>query len=691
MFYLVELVIKAYVAVLKWVVRSVARILLGIQDSFFWAYYAVREKPSRLLGVVSVFVPIGVLIVVGPPEWFINWPVMFVTALALYGALRSPLAGAPSFVRKLTQVGMATCLIMGWSMLLRWAPLLNALRLTRRDTLYPWLLGLICFWTAVVWITLHDELVALGALAGVPSKALVPHAGRSKHVRFADVGGMEGAKRQIRELVESKLNPGKYRKYGIVRNGILLYGPQGSGKTFLAEATAGEFRLNYYYVSCPQLQSIWKGATSANIRSEFARAFARKPVLFFVDELDALGGSRQQVSGGSGDATGAGREFNTIVTQLMQCIDQHRSLRGFVLMAATNVLDGLDPALIREGRFDLKVRVDLPDEAGRCKILESQLFGRLCQRFDLQEFARRTPGMSAAKLKALVDRAAALAAEQSRKIEAADLQQALSEMGGRDRPLVQPVQWEDVVIEEEVERDLRTLVRLLDDPNAARRIGLPLPTGLLLLGPPGTGKTMIARLIATQTRRSFYPLTSADVLGGTQGGSVKRISQIFARARENSPSLVFIDEMDGLMPRATGLVGPHDIQVTEQFMIEISNLHPEQNVFLVGTTNHPDHIDPRVLRGGRFSEKIEIGLPGRTARARLLERYLGGVALGPDVGIATLAERLRDLAPADLEAISNAARRFAFNRAPDAAQLPPLTLADFEKAVQRVRGTVLQM
>ena len=690
MFYLLELVVKAYVAVLKWAVRSIARILFGVRDSLLWAYYSVREKPSRLVGILSVFIPIGVLIAVGPPEWFINWPVTFVTALALYGALKSPLAGAPLFLRKLTQIGMATCLLMGWSKLLRWEPLLNVLGLTVRDTLYPWLVGLLCFLAAVAWITLQDELVALGALAGVRPKVLVPRAGGSKRLRFADVGGMEEAKRQIRELVESKLNPGKYRKYGMVRNGILLYGPQGSGKTFLAEATAGEFRLNYHYVSCPQLQSIWKGETSANIRSEFAQAFARKPVLFFVDELDALGGSRQQVSGGSGDPTGAGREFNTIVTQLMQCIDQYRTMEGFVLMAASNLLDGLDPALIREGRFDLKVRVDLPDEAGRLKILESQLFSKPCQRFDLQEFARRTPGMSAARLKALVDRAAASAATQGRKIEATDLRQALSEIGGKDRPLIQPVQWEDLVVEEEVERDLRTLVRLLDDPDAARRIGLPMPTGLLLLGPPGTGKTTIARLIATQTRRSFYPLTSADVLGGNQGDSVKRVSQIFARAKENNPSLIFIDEMDGLMPRPDGLVGQHDIQVTDQFLIEISNLHPEQNVFLVGTTNHPDHIDPRVLRGGRFSEKIEIGLPGRTAREHLLERYLAGVALAPGASIATLAERLRDLSPADLEAISNAARRFAFNRAPDSSQLPPLILADFEKAVQRVRGTVLQ-
>jgi transitional endoplasmic reticulum ATPase len=688
-FYLVELVVKAYAAVLKWTVRSVVRILLGIRDSLLWAYYGVREKPSRLIGVLSVFIPIGVLIAVGPRDWFINWPVMFVTALALYGALKSPLAGAPLFLRKLTQVGVATCLVMGWSMLLRSEPLLNALGLTVHDTLYPWLIGLLCFLAAVAWITLHDELVALGALAGVRPKALVPRAGGSKRLRFADVGGMEEAKQQIRELVESKLNPGKYRKYGMVRNGILLYGPQGSGKTFLAEATAGEFRLTYHYVSSTQMFNMWMGNTEANIRQEFSAAASRKPVLFFLDEIDSLGTSRQ-VQGGSTDPGGSGRARNNATVQLMQCMDQYRSLEGFVLMAATNLIDGLDPALIREGRFDLKVRVDLPDEAGRLKILQSQLFSKPCQRFDLQEFAHRTPGMSAAKLKALVDRAAALAAAQGRKIEAGDVQHALSQMGGKDRPLVERVQWEDLVLEEDVERDLRTLVRLLDDPDAARRIGLPLPTGLLLLGPPGTGKTMIARLIATQTRRSFYPITSADVLGVNQGDSVKRVSQIFARARENSPSLIFVDEMDSLMPRAAGLVGQHDIQVTDQFLTEISNLHPEQNVFLVGTTNYPDHIDPRVLRGGRFSEKVEIGLPGRTARERLLERYLAGVTLAPGASVATLAERLRDLSPADLEAISNAARRFAFNRARDSSQLPPLILADFDKAVQRVRGTVLQ-
>jgi transitional endoplasmic reticulum ATPase len=684
--YLFEFVLKAYVAVLKWAVQSAARILLGIRDSFLWACHSVREKPSRLIGILAVFVPIGILVTIGRLEWFLNWPVMFFTALALYGALKSPLSAAPMFLRKIVKLGIASCLVIGWSMLARWEPLLTAFGLTRRDTFWPWLIGNVVFGAAAAWIVFPEAIVSL---AGHRSHALVPHQGGSRRLRFVDVGGMEEAKRQIRELVESRLKPGKYRKYGMVRNGILLYGPQGGGKTFLAEATAGEFGLAYHHVSCTELFSKWVGSTEANVREEFARAAVRKPALLFMDELDSLGTARQ-VSGSGGDPGGGGRARNNAVVQLMQCIDQYRTMEGFVLMGATNLLDGLDLALIRDGRFDLKIRVDLPDEASRLKILESQLSTRPCQRFDLREFARRTPGASAAKLKALVDRAASLAATQSRKIEEADLRQVLSEWGGKDRPLIHPVNWEDLVLEEEVERDLRTLVRLLDDPETARRMRLPLPTGLLLLGPAGTGKTMIARLIATQTRRSFYPLTAADVLGGNVGDSLKRVRQIFARAQENSPSLVFIDEMDSLLPRTGRPVGQHDVQVTEQFMIEISNLQPQQNVFLVGTTNHPDHIDPRVLRGGRFSEKIEIGLPGRKSRERLLCKYLDGVALGLDADIPTLAERLRDLSPADLEAISNTARRFAFNRGPDSSELPSLIWADFEKAVQRVRGAVLQ-
>src|SRR5271166_5178848 len=267
---------------------------------------------------------------------------------------------------------------------------------------------------------------------------------------------------------------------------------------FQLRQDTGEFGLHFEYISAPQLLTRWIGATGENIQGVFAQAAGRKPVLFFIDEIDSLGGGRQDAIG---DPGGAGREFNNITMALMSAIDQYRGISGFVLMAATNRLDGLDDALIREGRFDIKVRVDLPDEATRVKILEAQLSRKPWKRFDLQEFARRTPGASAAKLHALVDKAANYALTDNRKIEAKDLQRALDGNGGKDRPQLERVEWNDVVISESVEQDLKSIIRLLEDPTRTHSLGLQVPTGLLLIGPPGTGKTLIATLVASG---SFY-------------------------------------------------------------------------------------------------------------------------------------------------------------------------------------------
>jgi len=501
--------------------------------------------------------------------------------------------------------------------------------------------------------------------------------------RFADLGGMEDAKEQIRGVVQGHLKSGKYERYGVLRNGILLYGPRGTGKTFLAKATAGEFGLNFEYISAPKLLNRWIGATAENIQGVFAQAAARKPVLFFIDEIDSLGAGRQDAIS---DPGGAGREFNNITMALMSAIDHYRTINGFVLMAATNRLDGLDEALIREGRFDVKVRIDLPDEATRVKILEAQLSKKPWKRFDLQEFAHRMPGASAAKLHALVDQAASYALADNRKIEAEDLRRAINGNGGKDRPQLERVEWDEVIVADSVKQDLKSLVRLLEDPERTRALGLENPVGLLLVGPPGTGKTLIARLLASQTHRSFYPLTAANVLGGGVGDSVKRVSAVFARAREHSPAIVFLDEMDGLLPANNRYLAQHDIQLVEQFLTEISSLQPEHNVFLVGTTNHPENIDPRVLRGGRFSEKIRIELPGNEQRAQLISIYLKGVRLESGLTVSNLADRLSGSAPADLQAICTTAKRMAFNRLNTGSQLPPLNWFDFEKAVDRVQG-----
>ena len=259
------------------------------------------------------------------------------------------------------------------------------------------------------------------------------------------------------------------------------------------------------------------------------------------------------------------------------------------------------------------------------------------------------------------------------------MQRAFDESGGADRPLIKPVDWGDLVLPAPVERDLRNLIRLMD-AREAERLKVPVPTGLLLVGPAGTGKTSIAHLIATQTRRSFYAIAPVDV------PTAERLVQVFARAREHSPSILFIDEMDGLLPRGDNgyYMGQHQIQFVEQGLMLMSQLDPGNQVFLIGTTNHIDHIDPRVLRGGRFTEKIEVGVPDDQGYLRLIEKYLGPIPLATALTSHDILGRLRGISPADLQALVSTAKRMAMNRMQESdAVLPPLTWEDFDQALKR--------
>jgi transitional endoplasmic reticulum ATPase len=677
-----------------------ARVFLsGLRESFRSGWNEANENsgPARFakrgdyrhVALWLVCLQITILVVIDPLSGSFFRTAILIIALFLVWVVRAPLRGSPTFVRKLTKILILSLLVGDWISLIASTEAANIFGTVfgHRKDAGGWILitGILAWWVGVLWIALSHDRSARHRLRATPSGTAqgatvgFPES-RIPKVRFAEVGGMEGAKQQIREVVESRLNPQKYARYGVNRNGILLYGPRGSGKTFLAEATAGEFGLNFHYLSPTRFITMWVGESEASIRGAFSRALANRPALLFIDEIDSLGSVRQNLGAG-GDPGGAGRSYNNVAIELMQSIDQTRTESGLIVMAATNVIDGLDEALVRDGRFDVKIHVDLPDEATRERILKSQLAVKPWAGFELKEFARRTPGASAAKIRALVDQAAVFAARESRKIETGDLERALEEYGGKDRPLFQPVEWEDVIVDQKIEQELRSLIRLVGNPFAAERVGLRAPTGLLLLGPPGTGKTLIARLIATQSKRSFLPITSAEIT------EPKAVSRVFARARENSPSLIFMDEMDSLLPGNPGYLNQYYVQIVEQFLIEISALQPEHNVFLVGTTNHPENIDPRVLRGGRFSEKIEIGLPGRKEVGRLLAKYLKGVELEPSVGVGYLTEWLAGTTPANLEAMVATAKRYAFERSGD-DRLAPLTLQDFERAAERVMGQV---
>ncbi|HEX2917926.1 MAG TPA: ATP-binding protein, partial [Edaphobacter sp.] len=415
-----------------------------------------------------------------PQQWFFNTPVLWLTALVLMVFLRGPLRNAPGLVRRPLRFAAVSLWAIGMIIFLM-SP--SVLRETKHNPTLNvmWLLLLelsIVGWViSFFWVMLSRRkrraVAATGTATLKPPQPL--EIVRKVPVeRFADVGGLEEAKEHIRQVVQAQMEPEKSKRYGVRRNGILLHGPRGTGKTFLAQATAGEFGLNFDYVSAPKLLNRWIGATAENIHGVFTQAAAHKPVLCFIDEIDALGAGRQDAIS---DPGGAGREFNNITMALMSAIDHCREIDGFVLMAATNRLESVDDALIREGRFDVKIRIDLPDEAARIKILDAQLSKKPWKRFDLHEFARRMPGASAAKLRALVDEAATYACADNRKILRKDLLRAMNGSGGNDRPQLERMDWDQVVIEESVKQDLRSLIRLLEDAEHTRSLALEVPTG----------------------------------------------------------------------------------------------------------------------------------------------------------------------------------------------------------------------
>jgi len=499
---------------------------------------------------------------------------------------------------------------------------------------------------------------------------------------FEDVGGMEELKQEVRETVGLMLeHPDDADRYGIEWNGILLHGPPGVGKTFFARAIAGEYGLNLMHVSTGDLIGGIVGQSAQNIDKAFQTALQHLPCLLFFDEFDSVAQRRD----GTPD-----QESRRTVNQLLTSLEAHRDERELLVMAATNSIEHLDPAVIRPGRFDRHIRIDLPDADARRAIFEAELDDRpTASEVDLDELVRRTESMTPAAISKIVDTAALEAFRAATEtgdqvlVNTKHLLAAIERYGGQDRPTVEHWSWDSLILDPAIKAQLQQLQQVIEDPESVKRFGVDPPTGLLLAGPPGTGKTTVAKVLAAQARASFYPISGADVISKWVGESERNIRQLFERARENRPSIIFIDEIDAIAG-SRGEFQVHDSHVN-QLLAEIDGVAGQRGVFVIGATNRPDQLDPALLRGGRLSRTIVLGLPNEAGRLAMLRLH---TARMPTVGVSfeELAQKTEGMSPADLKALAQEAALAAMTRSGAGDPTPAVEHQDFLAALDRHRA-----
>jgi transitional endoplasmic reticulum ATPase len=445
--------------------------------------------------------------------------------------------------------------------------------------------------------------------------------------------------------------------------------------------------MNFIHVSTGDLVGSMVGQSARNIDKAFQTASQNLPCLLFFDEFDSVAQRRD---------TTPDQESRRTVNQLLTSLEAHRDERELLVAAATNSIEHLDQAVIRPGRFDRHIRIDLPDAEARRAIFLAELDDRPTARgIELDDLIRRTEGMTPAAISKVVETAAlevfreATQTGKDLELSTGHLLSAIERYGGQDRPVIEHWTWDSLILPSAIKGQLRQLQSVIEDPESARRFGVDPPTGLLLAGPPGTGKTTVAKVLAAQAHCSFYPIAGADVMSKWVGESEGNIRRLFQRARENRPSIVFIDEIDAIAGRR-GEVESHDSHVN-QLLSEIDGVSGQRGVFIVGATNRPDQLDPAMLRGGRLSRTIVMGLPdeeGRLAMLRLHTARMPTVA----VDLEQLAREADGLSPADLKALCQEAALAAMARTSadgedDATQGSAVTQADFDEALKRLRGT----
>ena len=480
-------------------------------------------------------------------------------------------------------------------------------------------------------------------------------------VTYEDIGGLDEELELVREMIELPLSePELFRRLGVEPpSGVLLYGPPGTGKTLIARAVANEVDAEFVTISGPEIMSKYKGESEEQLRETFEKAREEAPTIVFFDEIDSIAGTRDD----DGDAE------NRIVGQLLTLMDGLDGRGEVIVIGATNRVDAIDPALRRGGRFDREIQIGVPDETGRREILEVHTRGMpLADDVDIDAIARRTHGFVGADLDAVASEAA-MAAIRDRPTETDDRREWNRNPTVRknhfDAALasVEPSAMREYVAEspttdfsdvgglDEAKQTLRESVewpltydRLFEETNTDP------PSGVLLYGPPGTGKTLLARALAGETDVNFVRVDGPEIIDRYVGESEKAIREVFERARQSAPSIVFFDELDAI---AAARGDGHEVteRVVSQLLTELDGMQENPNLVVLAATNRKDQIDPALLRPGRLDTHVFVGEPDLDAREKILAVHTQGKPLADDVDVNELSAELEGYTGADLEAL----------------------------------------
>jgi ATP-dependent metalloprotease FtsH len=503
-------------------------------------------------------------------------------------------------------------------------------------------------------------------------------------VTFDDVAGQDAAVKELREVSEFLAEPERFRVVGAkVPKGVLLFGPPGCGKTLLARALAGEAGASFYSISGSDFVEMYMGVGAARVRDLFREARENTPAIVFIDELDAVA-ARRGGGGGGPVATGSREEESQALTGLLSEMDGFSPMAGIIVVGATNRPDVLDPALRRPGRFDRSIGLETPDEHGRLAILHVHVKGKpLAPDVDLEAIAHRALGMTGADLANVVNEAGLLAARAGqREITHERLEEALTRileaperqrrLSMRSRTLGQQslsdeqVTFADVAGVDDAMAELAEVRDYLSDPDRYSGLGARIPRGFLLNGPPGCGKTLLARAVAGEANAAFVAVAGTEFTEVFVGEGAARVRDLFAQARAVAPAIVFIDEIDAIgatRGSGGGDAGSRETdQTLNQILIELDGFGQRAGVVVIAATNRADMLDPALVRPGRFDRQITIELPDLRGRRDILDVHAKDKPLGADVDLDRVATLTRGLSGADLANVLNEAALLAGRR-----------------------------